>query len=420
MRILYTHRTQGVGAEGSHIMGMFEAFAELGHDIRMDCLPGCDPTRQSPSAPGGAAAEKPPTPSLLKRFYWTIAERAPQMVFEAFEFAYNLPLALRFGWRCLRFRPQLVYERYSLNTFAPSLLCKLLRIPHVLEVNDSLVIERSRPLSLAGPANAAEGFCLRASDLVITITERFKESLSQRYGLDPDRLMVLTNAVSRRRFDRPFDKGAARAKLGIKGGRILGGTGQFLAWHGLQDLVDKLGPDAAAMDLRFLFVGDGPARREVEETAARHGISDRVMFTGMLPIEEVPGVLSALDIAVIPSAAPHASPMKLIEYMALGLPIVAPDLPSIRAALESGDEGKGVSDAEGRELGLLFPAGDMGAMRAALLECLADGARSSRMGADARAHVFATLTWRSHGEQVLRRLVLAHAVPVPAPTLESA
>jgi hypothetical protein len=40
MRILYTHRTQGVGAEGVHIMGMVDAFKELGYTVEMDGPPG--------------------------------------------------------------------------------------------------------------------------------------------------------------------------------------------------------------------------------------------------------------------------------------------------------------------------------------------------------------------------------------------
>ena len=59
MRILYTHRTQGVGAEGAHIMGMVEAFREAGHEVEVDCLPGCDPSRRDGAAEAGPAAGGP-------------------------------------------------------------------------------------------------------------------------------------------------------------------------------------------------------------------------------------------------------------------------------------------------------------------------------------------------------------------------
>lgn len=401
MRVLYTHRTQGVGAEGAHIKGMYEAFRELGHETSMHCLPGCNPSEREASAAaaakgnGSAApAPKPQGPGLAKRIYWLVAESAPQIVFEILELGYNIPLFAQLLFRCLKARPALVYERYSLNTFAPTLVCALLRIPHVLEVNDSVVIERSRPLRLKGVSSFLEGRCLASADLVITITGRFRDQLRARFG-DKARIQVFTNAVDKARFDRSFDRDGARRRMGIGGGTVLGGTGQFLEWHGLKDLVEKLGPEAESRDLHFLFVGDGPARADVEAAAARLDIAPRVRFTGMLPIGSVPEALSALDMAVIPKAAAHASPMKLIEYMALGLPIVAPDLPSIREAL--------VDESRGR----IFPAGDMEAMRGQVISLLSDPAAAAALGRSARERVFRDLTWRRHAEEVLHILGLA-------------
>lgn len=388
MRVLYTHRTQGVGAEGAHVKGIYLAFGQLGHAIEMDCLPGCDPTQQAKAAPAPAAAAKP-KPSPITRLYWLIADHAPQVAFEAIELGYNGLLFARLLLKCLRRRPALVYERYSLNTFAPTLVCKLLGIKHALEVNDSVVIERSRPLKLKGLSAAVEGYCLRGADLNITITERFRGQLRERFGADRIKVEVMTNAVERKRFEGPFDRAAARKRLGLGDAVVIGGAGQFLDWHGLEDLVAQMGPLAEEKDIRFLFIGDGPARAAVEAKAAALGVADRVHFTGMLPIDAVGECLSALDIAVIPKAAPHASPMKLIEYMAMGLPIAAPEIPSIRAALQDGSMGR------------IFPAGDMGAMREAVLALMADRPAAAALGAKARAHVFAHLTWDRHAQQVI-------------------
>ncbi|HKP97243.1 MAG TPA: glycosyltransferase family 4 protein [Fibrobacteria bacterium] len=397
MRILYTHRTQGVGAEGAHIKGMYEAFRDLGHETSMLCLPGCNPA-EAPPVPAGAEAgvrtpPRKPGPAP-KRLYRIIADQAPQILFEGIELAYNGLLFLQLARRCLRNRPALIYERYSLNTFAPSLLCRLLGIKHVLEVNDSVVIERSRPLELRAVSSFLEGCCLRSADLSITITERFRRQLLDRFGARGIRIEVMTNAVTRRRFDRGFDREAVRRALGLEDAIVLGGAGQFLEWHGLADLVERLGPEAKARNLRFLFVGDGPARADVMAKAEALGVADRVHFTGMLPIDAVPGYLAVFDIAVIPKAAAHASPMKLIEYMAMGLPIVAPDLPSVRAALMDGSMGR------------IFPAGNMSAMKDAILDLMADRESARALGLKARAHVFAELTWDRHAGEILAILGL--------------
>lgn len=390
MKMIYTHRTQGVGAEGAHIMGMAEAFRDLGHEVMMDCLPGCDPFEQKSSA--SARSNSKPKPSLLQRVYWAIADHAPQIIFESFEFAYNIPLAFRFGWCCIKIKPDFVYERYSLNTFAPSLICSIFGIHHILEVNDAVVIERSRPLSLKWAAAFCESYCLRKAELSITITEKFRSLLSARYQLGSGKIIVLTNAVSKRRFNKTFDRISLRKELNIHNGIVLGATGQFLDWHGLQSLVEILGAEAVEKNLYFLFIGDGPARKVVEEIAAQFQIQKRVVFTGMLPISEVPNYLSALDIAVIPNAAPHASPMKLIEYMAMGLPIIAPDLPSIRIVLEE------------KDLGFIFPAGEISVMRNLILNCLRNLPSAQEKGLRAKDFVFSHLTWQSHGEQILNRL----------------
>jgi glycosyltransferase involved in cell wall biosynthesis len=373
---------------------MFEAFEELGHEVRMDCLPGCNPARNqaAPSAQGAPGAKV--KPSLIQRIYWFIAEHSPETMFELVELAYNVPLFIRISWRYLRFRPHLIYERYALNTFAPTMLCKLTGCTHVLEVNDSVVIERSRPLELKGIAAWCEGFCLEGSRLAITITGKFQAMLAARFPLVASRILVLTNAVSRRRFSLSYDRQAVRERLGFarEGATVLGASGQFLAWHGLGELIDQIGPSARSKNLHFLFIGDGPVRESVCAKAEALGIADRVHFTGMVPITKVPEYLAAVDIAVIPTAAQHASPMKLMEYMGAGLPIVAPDLPSIRAALE------------GEEMAAIFPAGDMGGMRRMLLALVDNPDLARSLGERAKDHVMAELTWTRHAEKVLVRL----------------
>jgi glycosyltransferase involved in cell wall biosynthesis len=390
MRILYTHRTQGVGAEGAHIKGIYEAFRGLGHATSMQCLPGCDPTEIRGARPADTGKANA---TGLRRFYRVIADGAPQALFELIELAYNLPLFAQLLSRCLKAKPDLIYERYSLNTFAPTWVSRLLGIKHALEVNDSVVIERSRPLELRRLSAAIEGYCLRRADLNVTITQSFADRLRARFGKGFP-LVVMTNGVAKERFRRDFDRAGSRARYGLGRSIVLGGTGQFLAWHGLQDLVERLGPVAEEKDLRFFFVGDGPARADVMAAAERLGVASRVHFTGMQPIDAVPDLLAALDIAVVPSAAAHASPMKLIEYMAMGLPIVAPDLPSIRAAVEDGKTGR------------LFPAGDMEAMREAVLALLAGPDAARDLGRRAREHVFAELTWDHHALKVLELLGL--------------
>jgi glycosyltransferase involved in cell wall biosynthesis len=68
------------------------------------------------------------------------------------------------------------------------------------------------------------------------------------------------------------------------------------------------------------------------------GVGDRCTFTGAVPNEEVAAHLQAADIAVLPATGDHCNPMKLYEYLALGLAIVAPDQETLREVVTDGDD----------------------------------------------------------------------------------
>ncbi len=402
MRIVFTHRTQGVGAEGAHILGMVEAFRNDGHEVIVDCLPGCDPCDQDRAArsreaqPTTRGEAKAMAPGWIKAVYRLIADHSPQYVFGAAELLYNVPLSLRL-WKKLRHRPGIVYERYALGNFAPAYLCRVLGIPLVVEVNDSVVIERSRATSFPLIQRSLERRILSSADLIVTITLRFKTALLEAFPeLPASKVLVLPNAVSERSFHTPGAEAGAnlRTRLGLGSRLLVGTSGQFLPWHGLTQLVAAAADVAREKDLGFLFIGDGPVRPEVLKAAREKGLEGRVTFTGMLPHSMVPEHLALLDVAVIPSCTEHCSPMKLMEFMAMGLPVVAPDLPNICEVLEDGRTGR------------LFRPGDMDDMCCRLTEVLADREAARAMGRRARDHVHADLTWTSHARKVLEALAM--------------
>lgn len=405
MRIVYTHRTQGVGAEGAHIQGMVEAFRDLGNEVVVDCLPGCDPGEMivDPSAGGTlstiGASKKSTGGPWMKKVYRLIAARAPQFMFGAAELLYNIPLCFRL-WKKLRRQKGIVYERYALGNFAPAFLCWTLGIPLVVEVNDSVVIERSRSTSFPRIKRWLERRILSSAGLIVTVSQHFKAQLLEAFPLlQESKILVLPNAVSERRFNLPDARRSAelRFRIGLGSRTLVGTAGQFLRWHGLTPLVSATAALAQERNLGFLFIGDGPVRPEVEQAARAAGIEDRVTFTGMVPHALVPEHLALVDVAVIPSSNEHCSPMKLMEFMAMGLPVVAPDLPNIREVLEDGQTGR------------LFQPGDMDDMRQRLVELLDDREAARAMGRRARSYVLDNLTWAVHARKVLETLELSRA-----------
>jgi glycosyltransferase involved in cell wall biosynthesis len=176
-------------------------------------------------------------------------------------------------------------------------------------------------------------------------------------------------------------------------------AGAFRSWHGAAHLAAALARLHAAGDTRFggVFIGDGP-----ERAAAEHAVRGvpAIQFTGRVPHSRLPAGLRRADIGVAPfDPVKHAplrlgfywSPLKIFEYMAVGLPVVAPALARLGRLVEHGREGW-----------LYDPADPRGLDRA--LVALADPDLRRRMGAAARARVVRDFSWQAHCRTLSVRL----------------
>lgn len=122
-------------------------------------------------------------------------------------------------------------------------------------------------------------------------------------------------------------------------------TGHFAPWKGVDVLIRALTrlPGVPVLLIGGSNQGDA-AREELRALAVVEGVADRIEWVENIPQGEIPARVRGGDIAVLPTTAQHgeqfaASPLKLFEYMALGLPIVASDLPSIRDVICDGENG---------------------------------------------------------------------------------
>jgi glycosyltransferase involved in cell wall biosynthesis len=112
-------------------------------------------------------------------------------------------------------------------------------------------------------------------------------------------------------------------------------------------------------------------------------------MTGRVAHDEVPGLLAAMDMAVLPSAGDYTSPVKLFEFMACGVPPVAPDFEPIREVLVEG------------ETGWMFKAGDLGAAVESVLARSGDATTLARVGAAARRYIAAHRQWRNNIDELI-------------------
>lgn len=302
-----------------------------------------------------------------------------------------LALNARIADELARWGPfDLVYERYSLWSFAAIEFAAARGIPGLLEVNAPLIEEQARHRALVDRAAAervAAGVFGAASAL-LAVSEGVAGWLRGYPGAS-ERCHVVPNAVDAARFAPPL----APSLPTPPGVTTVGFVGTLKPWHGLPVLVEAFARlHAARPATRLLIVGDGGERVTLERDLFARGLRDVVTLTGAVPAERIPGLLASIDIATAPYPdlpGFYFSPLKLFEYMAAGLPVVASAIGQIPEVIEDG------------VTGVLCPPGDALALTAALLRLHDDAALRRAIGRRARARALRAHTWDAVVDRVL-------------------
>ncbi len=376
MRILYHHRTQAGDAQGVHIQEIVRAFRELGHEVRIAAIRGEEEARRASRAPQGSG----------------LLQSVPAWLYEVLSLGYNL-----YGYRMLRreaaaFGPDMIYERYSLNTYCGIWAARRLRIPIVLEVNAPLATEQERlgRLSFRRLARFSERWICSRSTRTIVVTGVMRDLLAAE-GVPRDHMAVVTNGIDPKRFHPGISGDAVRARNGLDGKVVIGFVGWFRKWHGLEMLLEVFHRSGlSGRGARLMLVGDGPARPDLDRYVRANALEAAVVFTGPVPHDEIPAYIAAMDVAVQPSAPEYACPMKIVEYMAMGKCVVAPDQPNIREIVQAGRSG------------LLFPPGKAEDLGAALAAAGDDAGLRERLGGEAVATVRSRgFLWEANARRAL-------------------
>ncbi len=282
---------------------------------------------------------------------------------------------------------EFVWQRHELFHTAGVELARTLDVPSVLFV-PALHVWQAQQHGVKRPGWAArleqhgEQPALLAATLVACGTGVVADQVV-RLGVKPDQVLITPTGVNLDRFTPPQDGDEVRKRLGLDGKVVIGWAGSFRGFHVLEQLI------AAAPrtpETVLLLVGDGPERSRIETLAATAGVD--AVFTGTVSPSELPRQLAAMDVGVV-TANPrsfHYSPLKLAEYLAAGLPVVAPDVEPLASLL----------DPEGNAV--LYPAGEVDGLRCALESLAVDAPRRQRLHAGA----LATAPQWSWEEQVRR------------------
>ncbi|MFQ5931013.1 MAG: glycosyltransferase family 4 protein [Nitrospiraceae bacterium] len=240
--------------------------------------------------------------------------------------------------------------------------------------------------------------------LVVAITSHIRERLIG-MGFAAERVGVFPDGVDLSLFDGLPSKGECRQRLGLPEERaIIGYVGRFRTLEmekGIPELVEAMADVRPVNGSEPLLLCVGGPMETVPiylDHARRLGVSEqRLQFVDRVPNREVPYWIRSCDVVTIPwpwteFSAYFTSPLKLFEYMAADVPIVASDLPSIGEVLRHGENA------------CLVEAGNPRALAEGIDRVLGDDSLSSKLAQHARREA-SNYTWKQRAERVLKHVV---------------
>jgi glycosyltransferase involved in cell wall biosynthesis len=237
----------------------------------------------------------------------------------------------------------------------------------------------------------------RLADCVLVNAEAIRERLIGE-GYDPGKIAVIRNGITLSRFAREQRGATLRQELGVPlSAPLVIVFSRLNQLKGIQYFLEAAITLAERFpDARFLVVGDGANRKELEEQAGRWGLGQRTVFTGFRG--DIPELLSEAAVSVLPSLSEGLS-NSLLESMAAGVPVVATRVGGNPEVIEHG------------VTGLLVPPRDAAALAAATGRLLEDKDLAARFGEAGRrrvAELFSVERSVRETEHLYQRLVGAN------------
>jgi starch synthase len=376
MRILYAAIDQTVpGTRGGsvHVQAVAEGLGALGHEVHVLVTPGDGPF------PEGRVRWRPLGPPLgAHQLRWLRSRTVGRIVDEL--------------------RPDVIMERYY--NFGGEAIPHAPRIGAlpVLEVNAPVIDYPGSPKALIDrllvvqPMRTWRERLCDASEIIVTPSAAILPP-----GTPPEKILEVEWGADTERFHPK-----RRQPVPGLSGTIAVFAGAFRSWHGAIHFARaiKMLRSRGRVDIAGLFIGDGP---ELPAVRAELAGLENILLTGAVPHNRMPALLASAHVGVAPfdlarhkplSLGFYWSPLKVFEYMASGLPVVAPRVTRIPQLVEHGREG------------WLYDPGDPNGLADAL-ERLTDDALRTTLGTNARERALRDYSWRAHCEALDRRFAIS-------------
>ncbi|MBN1571743.1 MAG: glycosyltransferase [Deltaproteobacteria bacterium] len=213
-------------------------------------------------------------------------------------------------------------------------------------------------------------------DRLIVLNESQKEDITRKYGVVPERKIEIVPLGFDFKFieDSRGSGGRLREDAGLKKGeKLVGIVGRLTAIKNHRLFLDGASiylNGGGSVPARFLVVGDGELKEDLEEYAERLGVEGRVKFTGW--VREMGEVYDALDLLVLTSNN-EGTPVTVIEAMASGIPVVATAVGGVPELLGGDAKGRMANGIDIVERGIIIPPGKGESLARAISIALSEG-----------------------------------------------
>jgi len=272
-----------------------------------------------------------------------------------------------------RFRPDVVHTHSSKAGVLGRLAARLCRVPIVVHTIHGLPFHPYQCLLLNWLYILLERWCARYTDKLITVADAMREqALAARIG-SPELYRAVYSGLEVDTFGREYDRREVRKRYGLSpDDLVVGKVARLSDLKGHTFLFDAFG-EVARQEPRakLLLIGDGWRRKEYERRVARAGLTDRVVFAGLIGPQEIPAAIHAMDVLVHTSLREGLARV-LPQALISGVPVISYDVDGAREVVIPG------------ETGVLLPPKDVKGLARAILHLLGDAELRKRLGRTGR------------------------------------
>jgi len=293
---------------------------------------------------------------------------------------YEITLFVYLFLHFIKSKPDIIYARSKIGIASLS-ISLLFNTPRVVEVN-GLSIEDTKMRNESA---------IRIK--IIAVTPGLKKKIEELYNIPDEKVVVIENGANTDLF-KPLNKNECVRELNLPDSfQYVCFVGNLAPWQGVEYLIEvaplilKKVPNT-----KFLIVGDGMMKEKLIGLAEKTGISDKVIFTGTVPYEEVPKYINASDVCISPfirrrNETTGVSPLKIYEYLSCQKPVVSSRIPNLEFI-------------EQQNTGILVEPESPDKLAKTIIKLLEDEKLREEMGKNGREYVVKNHSW----EMVARRV----------------